>query len=155
MRYSSVRLAFAATLCAIAAVAGAAPPTLTLQPFVSGLSSPAEIAHANDSSGRLFVVELGGRIRVIRNGQVLTTPFLDLSSASGGPVITGGERGLLGLAFHPSYSSNGRFYLYYTRALAGDPGGSEIVIARYNRSAANPDLADPASASTVIVIPHP
>src|SRR6185295_18003288 len=111
--------------------------------------------HSKDSSGRLFVVEQGGRIRVIKNGQVLATPFLDITPGNGGPVRSGGEQGLLGLAFHPSYVVNGQFFVHYTRTRPGDANGSDIVIARYNRSAGNSDLADPASASIVIVIPHP
>src|SRR5512137_1464810 len=110
-------------------VALAAPPSLTPQPFASGLSSLVEIAHANDFSGRLFVVEQAGRIRIIRDGALVATPFLDISSASGGPVKSGGEQGLLGLAFHPGYATNGYFYVYYTRALQGDPAGNEIVVA--------------------------
>jgi glucose/arabinose dehydrogenase len=139
---------------AFCAAAVAAPPALSPQPFVSGLALPVEIAHAGDGSGRLFVVEQGGRIRVIREGQLLSTPFLDLSAANGGPVFDGGERGLLGLAFHPAYAANGRFYVFYTRSRAGDPNGNDIVVARYARSA-NADVADPSSASTVIVIAHP
>ena len=137
------------------AVSAAGPQPVTPEAFVSGLASPVEITHARDFSGRLFVLELGGRIRVIRNGQLLATPFLDLGPANGGPVLGGGERGLLGLAFHPAYSVNGRFFVFYTRALAGDANGSEIVVARYTRSAQDADVADPASGTLVIVIPHP
>ena len=140
---------------ALAGAALAAPPSLTPQPFVSGLAAPVEIAHANDSSGRLLVLEQAGRVRVIRNGQLLSTPFLNLTPANGGPVIANGEQGLLGIAFHPAYASNGRFFVYYTRARTGDPNGSDIVVARYQRSSANADVADPASASIVLVIPHP
>jgi len=140
---------------AAATMALAAPPALSPQPFVSGLSAPVEIAHANDFSGRLFVVEQGGRIRVIRSGQLLATPFLDLSPGSGGPVRTGGEQGLLGLAFHPGHATNGYFYVYYTRALQGDSAGNEIVVERYTRLASNPDRADPASARIVLTTPHP
>ena len=144
-------LVLAAFVCAFAAVAGAAPPTLNLQRFVSGLSAPVEITHANDSSGRLFVVEQAGRIRIIRNGQLLPTPFLDLTPAI---VLSGGEMGLLGLAFHPAYATNGRFFVYYTRA-NGDPNGNDIVIERYTRSSGNPDVADGLSGTTLLVIPHP
>jgi glucose/arabinose dehydrogenase len=91
------------------------------------------------------------RARRVRAGHALPRP----APSAGGPVKSGGEQGLLGLAFHPSYASNGRFYVFYTRALAGDANGSEIVVARYNRAAGNADVADPASASIVIVIPHP
>src|SRR5258706_4906741 len=150
-----VRAIATVLVCAFAMAASAAPPAVTLQPFVSGLASPVEITHGNDSSGRLFVVEQGGRIRVIRNGQLLGAPFLDLSPANGGPVRSGGEQGLLGLAFHPAYVPNGRFFVYYSRQLPGDANGSEIVVERYNRSAGSADLADAASGSIVIVIPHP
>jgi len=138
-----------------ASCALAAPPALTPTPFVSGLAAPVEIVHANDFSGRLFVVEQGGRIRIVRNGSLVATPFLDISPGSGGPVRTGGEQGLLGLAFHPAFATNGQFFVFYTRTLAGDGGGNEIVVARYTRSAANPDRADTASATVLIAIPHP
>lgn len=153
---NNVRALFTGVLLFLSALAAiAAAPPVTLQPFVSGLSSPVEIAHPNDGSGRLFVVEQGGRIRVVQNNVLLAAPFLDLTPANGGPVRSGGEQGLLGLAFHPSYITNGRFFVYYTRTLAGDANGSEIVLARYNRSAANPNVADPASASVLLVIQHP
>ena len=148
--------AWAATMLSIAAAhAVAAPPAVTLQPFVSGLGSPTEITHAGDASGRLFVTEQGGRIRVIRNGALLAQPFLDLSRGAGGPVRAGGESGLLGLAFHPQYATNRQFYVYYTRDLAGDPAGSELVVARHRRSLANPDAAESGAGTIVIVVPHP
>ncbi|HZQ62006.1 MAG TPA: PQQ-dependent sugar dehydrogenase [Casimicrobiaceae bacterium] len=115
-------------------------------PFASGVSAPVEIVNAGDSSGRLFVVEQGGRIRIIRNGALLATPFLDASSL----VVSGGEQGLLGLAFHPQYRSNGRFFINYTRAADG-----ATVIASYRVSASNPDAADPASAQVLLVIAQP
>ena len=59
----------------------------------------------------MFVTEAAGRIRIVRDGQLLATPFLDLSPANGGPVKSGGEMGLLGLAFHPAFAANGRFYV--------------------------------------------
>ncbi|OLC92389.1 MAG: hypothetical protein AUH86_19045 [Acidobacteria bacterium 13_1_40CM_4_58_4] len=93
------------------------PPTLQvdLVPFASGfsnplVSSPLDIQQAGDGSGRLFVVEQGGRIKIIQNGSVLGTPYLDVSAL----IVSGGEEGLLGLAFHPNYSSNGCFYVNYT-----------------------------------------
>jgi glucose/arabinose dehydrogenase len=88
------------------------PPNLQVElvPIASGFSSPLDIQQAGDGSGRLFVVEQGGKIRIIQNGNVLGTPYLDVS----GLIVSGGEEGLLGLAFHPSYSTNGCFYVNYT-----------------------------------------
>ena len=79
--------------------------TIGLQSFATGFSSPVEIAHpANDA--RLFVVQQGGLIRIVNaNGTVNTTPFINLSTV----IVSGGERGLLGLAFHPNYATNGYF----------------------------------------------
>ena len=88
------------------------PPTLQVElvPVASGFSSPLDIQQAGDGSGRLFVVEQGGKIKIIQNGSVVGTPYLDISSL----ISAGGELGLLGLAFHPSYSTNGCFYVNYT-----------------------------------------
>jgi glucose/arabinose dehydrogenase len=91
-------------------------------------SSPILVTNARDGSGRLFVAEQGGRIRIItKSGAKLATPFLDIHSL----VSCCGERGLLGLAFHPSYRSNGRFYVDYT-----DVNGNTVV-AEYHRSSTN------------------
>ena len=114
------------------------------KPVVSGLSSPVGITHAGDGSGRLFIVLQGGRIVIFDGVQLLSPPFLDISSL----VSSGGERGLLGLAFHPDYSHNGLFYVNYTNT-AGN-----TVIARYSVSG-DPNLANPASASILLTITQP
>jgi glucose/arabinose dehydrogenase len=124
---------------------------VTLLPLASGLSLPVDIANAGDASGRLFIAEQSGNIRIIQNGTLLVTPFLNLQSV----VNFGGERGLLGLAFHPQYAANGRFYVYYTSKPFTNIGDGDIVIARYQRSAANANLADSASAQIILTIPHP
>lgn len=104
--------------------------TLNLQSFGTGFSSPVEITHAGDS--RLFVVEQTGRIKILNtNGTVNATSFLNVSTI----ISTGGERGLLGLAFHPNFTTNGYFFVNYTNT-AGN-----TVIARYSVSA-NPDVAN-------------
>lgn len=104
--------------------------TLSLQSFGTGFTSPVEITHAGDS--RLFVVEQTGRIKILNtNGSVNATPFLNISTI----ISNGGERGLLGLAFHPNYSANGYFFVNYTNT-AGN-----TVIARYSVSG-NPDIAN-------------
>ena len=77
---------------------------------VAGFSAPLDVANAGDGSGRLFVVEQGGRIRVVKDGAILDPPFLDISDR----ITSGGERGLLGLAFHPDYPADPRFFVDYT-----------------------------------------
>lgn len=105
--------------------------TLNLQSFATGFSSPVEITHAPNDS-RLFVVQKGGLIRIVNtNGTVNATPFLTVSGLS-----NSSEQGLLGLAFHPNYATNGLFFINYTNT-AGD-----TVIARYSVSS-NPDVANP------------
>jgi glucose/arabinose dehydrogenase len=121
-------------------------PTLALSPPVAtGLSLPIGITHAGDGSGRLFIIQQGGRIRIVKNGALLATPFLDITSR----VSCCGERGLLGLAFPPDYASKGYFYVNYT-----DTAGNTVV-ARYQRSAANADVADPASEQIILGVAQP
>jgi glucose/arabinose dehydrogenase len=118
---------------------GAVPLTLVK----TGFSSPIYLTNAGDS--RLFVVEQRGMIKIIHPNLSVTT-FINLS---GVVSQSGGERGLLGLAFHPDYASNGRFYVDYTRASDGD-----IVIAEYRRSAGNANVADPGSGRILLTIEH-
>ncbi len=121
--------------------------SLGLQSISSSLSSPVFMtAPANDTS-RLFIVEQGGLIRIfdVTTSLLLATPFLNIS----GLVSTVGERGLLGMAFDPQYNANGKFYVYYTNT-AGN-----IVIARYLRNAADPNLADSSSATPLLTVDHP
>jgi glucose/arabinose dehydrogenase len=106
---------------------------LTFARVARGLSKPVYITHSGDNNGRLFVVEQTGRIRVIRKGVLQSQPFLDLRSK----ISTGGERGLLGLAFHPDYSWNRKFYVNYT-----DRNGN-TVIEQYLRSTTNASVAEP------------
>lgn len=128
---------------------------ITLAPLAGGFSLPVDIASANDGSGRLFIVEQAGKIKIIQNGFVLPTPFLDLTPAPS-IVSAGGEQGLLGLAFHPQYASNGQFFVYFTGNSTTGAGINfgDVVIARYQRSAANPNVADPASRVNLLRIPH-
>ncbi|WP_291137009.1 PQQ-dependent sugar dehydrogenase [Flavobacterium sp. UBA7663] len=112
--------------------------TITLQSFATGFDSPVEITNAGDS--RLFVVQKGGLIRILNaNGTINTTPFMNLSSI----ITTNGERGLLGLAFHPNYGTNGYFFVNYTN-LSGN-----TVIARYTVDSVNPDIAN--TTSTILM----
>jgi glucose/arabinose dehydrogenase len=118
-----------------------------LQPVVpSGLSSPVFVTSARDGSNRLFIVEQGGIIKVLQPGASSATEFLNITTT----VLSGGERGLLGLAFHPQYKINRRFFVYYTR-----PPDGALVIAEYHASAANPNVADTTGTVVLGPIPHP
>jgi glucose/arabinose dehydrogenase len=121
------------------------PPTLALGTPVHGFSSPIGINHAGDGSNRIFVVEQGGRIRIVKAGVLQPTPFLDIS----GRISSGGERGLLGLAFPPDYVRKGYFYVNYT-----NPAGN-TVISRIQRSASNADLADASSEQIILTVAQP
>jgi glucose/arabinose dehydrogenase len=130
---------------------GPLPPGLTLRldPFISaGLTEPVFLAQPLDN-GRIFVVEQPGRIRVVRDGVLQTTPFLDIT----GRVLAGGERGLLSVAFHPQYATNRFFYVYYTTRASGGLAAGDIVIERYTATT-NPEVADPATAKLIITTSH-
>jgi glucose/arabinose dehydrogenase len=117
---------------------------LKLDPFITaGLASPVFLTQPlND--GRIFVVEQGGRIRVVKNGVLQTTPFLDISTR----VLSGGERGLLSVAFHPQYATNHFFYVYFTTQTNGD-----IRVERFTTTS-NPEVADPTTSKLIITAPH-
>ena len=115
-----------------------------LQPVLSGLSSPLLVTNAGDGSRRLFIVEQPGRIKVLGAGQTTATVFLDISDR----VAFGGEQGLLGLAFHPLYRINGRFFVDYTRKSDG-----ATVIAEYQRTGNG--LTASRTERILLVIPQP
>lgn len=118
--------------------------SINLEEFATGLTSPVEITNANDS--RLFVVQQNGIIKIIQpNGTINSTNFLNISSK----IVFGGERGLLGLAFHPQYATNGYFFVYYN-----NPAGN-IIVARYSVSSTDSNVADPASEKILLNIPKP
>ncbi|MGO3184333.1 MAG: PQQ-dependent sugar dehydrogenase [Aequorivita sp.] len=117
---------------------------VSIELFKDGFSKPLNLQHTNDA--RLFVVEQGGKIKIIQeNGTVNQTPFLDIS----GQITNGGERGLLGLAFHPNYSNNGYFYVNYTK-----PNG-DTQISRFSVDSENPDIADMSSELPIIGYEQP
>jgi glucose/arabinose dehydrogenase len=133
------------TLLFVAALAIPAPAqTIALQP-VAEIPLPVAITHARDT--RLFLVDQNGRILIWDRTTVLPAPFLDIRSL----VLAGGERGLLGLAFHPRYNENGFFYVNYTDRA----GNGDTIVARYTRSATDPNRADPASARVLLRIDQP
>jgi len=120
--------------------------TIQLEPVVTaGLDRPLYVTHAHDGSNRLFIVEQPGRIKVLQPGATSAATFLDITSL----VLSGGERGLLGLAFHPQFPTNGRFFVDYTRR----PDGATVV-AEYGVSSSDPNVADPRE-TVLLTIPQP
>jgi glucose/arabinose dehydrogenase len=110
-------------------------PQIELQKFADGFTRPVYLTHAGDGSGRLFVVEQAGVIKIVRDGKISATPFLDIRDR----VESGGEKGLLSVAFHPKYKENGRFFVNYT---GRRDGVLKTIIAEYRVSQTNPDVAD-------------
>ncbi len=108
---------------------------IQLQPVLTGLSSPVYVTHAHDGTNRLFIVEQGGAIKLLQPGATTPTVFLDITSKVLSPPNS--EQGLLGLAFHPQYATNRRFFVNYTRR----PDGA-TVIAEYRASVSDPNTAD-------------
>ncbi len=123
-----------------------APEALQLQPYLTELNSPLLLTNAKDGTKRNFVVQQGGIIKVVQPGSTAPTNFLDISNK----ISIGGERGLLGLAFHPQFAANGYFFVNYTRA---DDGAT--VIARYKTTNNSNTLGDANSERIILTIPQP
>ncbi len=128
-----------------AASAAQSEPSAQMVKVLDGLNNPVFVTNAHDGSNRLFIIEQPGRIKVLKSGSQSPTVFLDITNK----VLSGGERGLLGLAFHPQFSINRRFFVDYTR----QPDGA-TVIAEYQASASNPDVAA-SSEKVLLVIAQP
>jgi glucose/arabinose dehydrogenase len=124
------------------------PSGYSWQEVASGLSQPEGLMNAGDGSGRLFILEQGGLILIFKDGAILPMPFLDLTQK----VDCCGEKGLLGLVFHPNYKENGFFYVDYT-----EKAGNQLytVVARYKVSANDPNQADPTSELRMMHIAQP
>ena len=124
--------------------------------FPAGATTPIAFLDPADGRDRRLIATQQGAILVWDDSKdaMLPTMFLDLRDDTGGPVLDGGERGLLAMALDPNYATTGRFYVYYTRKNTGTGTIGDIVVARYLRSAGNPDVADPGSATTILVIEH-
>ncbi len=113
--------------------------------IASGLAQPVFLTHAGDGSGRLFIIEKPGKIRILQNGELLPTPFLNIVSQVDSEKS---ERGLLGLAFHPDYLQNGRFFINYT-----DLNGNTVVAGLH--VSADPNIADSDSQQILLAITQP
>jgi glucose/arabinose dehydrogenase len=120
--------------------------------IATGLQDPLYATGAGDGSGRVFIVEQIGRIRIVKDGALLSTPFLDIRSLV---ALSGSERGLLSVAFDPQFKTNGVFFVDYTRAskIAADVG--DTVIARYTATPPTADVADRASAQVLLTVNQP
>ena len=139
------------TACGSSPTSAPPPPgstTLALTMVVTGLSSPVDLETPDDNSGRMFVVEQPGRIKIISNGTVLPTAFLDITSI----VNFGAEQGLLGVAFHPGYANSPKIYVNYDRAVAG---GQETVISEFSAPSAGSNQIDPASERILLIQSQP
>ena len=118
-------------------------PAITLELVVDGLERPTFVTHAGDGSGRLFIIEKPGRIRIVQDGRLLPEPFLDVVNVV---KSSGNEQGILGLAFHPDYERNGRFFVYYT-ALDNDNTVAEFRVSE------DANRADPGSGRELLAVP--
>jgi len=150
---------FAATLCLSCSSGGTStqppppppPATFDLVQVANGFSTPLDIQQPDDTTSRLFVVEQGGHIQIIQsNGTRAATAFLDVTGRAG--FTSGGETGLLGLAFHPNYKNNRRFYVNYTRN-----SGAQLqsVIAEFAASSSNVNFADPTTENILFTVDQP
>jgi glucose/arabinose dehydrogenase len=139
---SSFRLIVTALLTLLA---GSAAHAVTTTVVAGGFTMPIDIVNAGDGSNRVFVAEQGGSVWILNGGQRIATPFLDIAPL----VVCCGERGLLGLAFHPQFRTNGRLYVDYPRR-----GDGATVIAEY-RVGSDAQRVDPTTARTLLVIPQP
>jgi len=141
LRASLTAICFFSFVFAFGHLSSTSAHAVSLETVQTGFSEPVFVTFAPGDSTRLFVVEQGGRIKIIKDGSLLSEPFLDIDSI----VLSGGERGLLGLAFHLNYQSNGRFFVNYT-----DNGG-ETHVSEYAVTS-NPDSADADSRSDILFI---
>lgn len=134
------------TVFATSALGQGALPFRLQQNWITGLSLPVHLTVANDGSRRVFIVQQRGIIKVVQPGTNVTTDFMSLV---GTVSSSGNERGLLGLAFHPQFSTNRRFFVYYTRLADG-----ALEVSEYKTFTGNPNQGDPSTARPIITIPH-
>jgi glucose/arabinose dehydrogenase len=118
-------------------------PTLSLTPVIQNLNQPMQLVHAGDGTGRIFIIQKAGIIKVYDKAYTLLGTFLTVTG-----ITSAGERGLLSMAFHPDYANNGFFYVYYTNSIG------DLEVSRYKISGNNSNMADAASRVIVITIPH-
>ena len=128
--------------------------TVEFETIASGLTSPVGIVNADDGSDRLFIVDQTGIIQIIQDDTLLSEPFLDVSDKIVNLDTSYDERGLLGLAFHPNYETNGRFFIYYSAPKTESGIDHESILAEYQVSA-DPNIADPNSETILYRVDQP
>jgi glucose/arabinose dehydrogenase len=159
--FLAMLMAFSGGLSAAATMAQDAPaaiaqpggdlpgdPAIELEQVAEGLIDPINAASAPDDSGRVFIIERVGQIRILQDGELLETPFLDIGEEVKIDFL---EQGLLGAAFHPDFASNGKFYVYYSDYRTN---GDHFLV-EYTVSADDPNVADPASGRVLMTIEDP
>ncbi len=151
---STFQLALVMLLLATLDSSANPPLKLKMVKIASGFTSPVGMASPQDGTNRLFIIEQGGKIRIIKKGKVLPEPFLNVSSKLDGLNIAYSEKGLLGLAFHPQYKSNGRFFIYYSAPIKASGFDHKSIVAEY-RVSPDADVADAASEYIVMEIAQP
>ena len=147
----SVEISFTASFTPANAMS--IPSMLNFTPIASGLTESVFITNAGDNSNRLFILQQTGQIRILKNGSLLPTSFIDISGLISNFTGSNGEQGVLGLAFDPSYTSNGYFYITYTTNNNDTTFRYTTTLARYHVSSGNPDLADTSSGAILLSIP--
>ncbi|MDQ1618053.1 MAG: hypothetical protein QOE19_622 [Actinomycetota bacterium] len=141
----AVAMLLAAPLLVVPSGSASAATSITWQRRAAGFEQPTHVTSSRDGTGRIFVVEKAGRVRIYRGGKVLATPFLDIRSR----IKDDGEGGLLSIAFHPRYRTHPFFWVAYTTT-AGD-----VRVARFRAASYRSNTAAVSSARTVITVPHP
>ena len=132
-------------VCYCDSISGQNHPVLSFDQVYSGFSSPIYLANAGDGSNRLFVVERAGRIKIIENGSTLATPFLDINDK----VLANGERGLLGLDFHPDYPTTPYLFVYY------NDNNGDTRIARFTSDPNTPNVIDTSTEELILLVDQP
>lgn len=129
--------------------------TLQLKRIAAGLKAPTMMTTSGDGTNRLFIADQPGKIYIVENEELIATPFLDVTSkmVKLNPIYD--ERGLLGLAFHPDYETNGRFFVYYSAPKNQEGVDHESIIAEYTVSSGDPNVADPSSEKIILQLNQP
>jgi len=125
-------------------------PSIQIEVIATNVTRPVYVTHAGDGSGRIFIVEQPGRVRVMNSGMLQAEPFLDIDARVGGGTAGGNEQGLLGLAFPPGFISKQYFYVHYFSSAA-----SEMILSRFYASTNDMNLANASSEEVILRIPQP